>query len=651
MPTQARYYSSNAAKTTLAASISSSATSLTLAAASNLPAQYPYTLILEKDTANEEVVEVTGLVGSAYQITRNIDSSGAKAHAFGANVEHGVSARDFTESRQHEVATTSVHGVTGDVVGTSGSQTLTSKTLTTATLGSALDAGGYKITNLATPTSSSDAVRKDFADAQVAAASTSASSASTSASSAATSASSSATSAASSALSYTTFNDQYLGSKSSAPTLNNSGGPLVNGNLYFNTTDSTLYVRNAGAWQAAAVSTSGFATLGTNAFTAAQTITIASGTAIPLKITNAGTNYSFLVEDEASTDTTPFLIDANGTIVTGYTSALSADGYSGLTTSPRFQVQGTTGAGSAIGLSNWANNAASAAALAFNKSKSGTIGTYSATVSGDDIGGIVFNGDDGTALIRSSLIFAEVDGTVSTGVVPGRIGIHTADATTGTITERMRIDSKGSIGIGGTASAGTTLRIGKNLTGAVTSYGIYNNNAVQSDVTTSAQLFSTFPSVVDTAFTLGSLVHFQASQGTKGASATITSQYGYLASSTLTGATNNYGFYSGVAAATGAWGFYGFGTANNYMAGRLGVGLAITTGAMMQITNTTASDIAFVIKGAAAQSNYLTQWKDSADTQLARVESNGTFVSPSHTSLDASGYSVDIALMNIMGAY
>ncbi|NBR26497.1 MAG: hypothetical protein EBU08_22495, partial [Micrococcales bacterium] len=106
MPTQARYYSSNAAKTTLAASISSSATSLTLAAASNLPAQYPYTLILEKDTANEEVVEVTSLVGSAYQITRNIDSSGAKAHAFGANVEHGVSARDFTESRQHEVATT-----------------------------------------------------------------------------------------------------------------------------------------------------------------------------------------------------------------------------------------------------------------------------------------------------------------------------------------------------------------------------------------------------------------------------------------------------------------------------------------------------------------------------------------------------------------
>ena len=107
MPSPSRYYSSNAAKTTLADSISSSATSLTLSAAANLPSQYPYTLILEKDTANEEVIEISGLIGSSYTIgTRGVDSSGAKAHAVGANVEHGVSARDFTESRSHEIATT-----------------------------------------------------------------------------------------------------------------------------------------------------------------------------------------------------------------------------------------------------------------------------------------------------------------------------------------------------------------------------------------------------------------------------------------------------------------------------------------------------------------------------------------------------------------
>lgn len=129
MPSPSRYYSSTAAKTTLLNSISAVSSSLELSAASNLPVQYPYTLILEKDTANEEIVEVTSLVGTAYQITRNIDNSGAKSHAVGALVEHGVSARDFTESRAHEVAS-NAHNVTGDIVGTGGAQTLASKTLT-----------------------------------------------------------------------------------------------------------------------------------------------------------------------------------------------------------------------------------------------------------------------------------------------------------------------------------------------------------------------------------------------------------------------------------------------------------------------------------------------------------------------------------------
>ena len=217
MPSPSRYYSSNAAKTTLADSISSSATSLTLSAASNLPAQYPYTLILEKDTANEEVVEVTSLVGSSYQITRNIDSSGAKAHAVGANVEHGVSARDFTESRAHEVATTSVHGISGDVVGTSGAQTLTSKTLTTPTINGATISGtftstatisggtitGASITGLAEPTAASSAATRNYIDTQTTSAAASATAAATSASSASTSASSAATSAASAATSAT----------------------------------------------------------------------------------------------------------------------------------------------------------------------------------------------------------------------------------------------------------------------------------------------------------------------------------------------------------------------------------------------------------------------------------------------------------------
>lgn len=42
-----------------------------------------------------------------------------------------------------------------------------------------------------------------------------------------------------------------------------------------------------------------------------------SGSNIAMKITNTGTNYSFFVEDSASTDSTPFLIDASGNVGVG----------------------------------------------------------------------------------------------------------------------------------------------------------------------------------------------------------------------------------------------------------------------------------------------------------------------------------------------
>ena len=146
----------------------------------------------------------------------------------------------------------------------------------------------------------------------------------------------------------------------------------------------------------------------------------------------------------------------------------------------------------------------------------------------------------------------------------------------GASAERMRIDSAGQVGIGSTPSAGTTLRIGKNLTGAVNSLGVYNNQAIQSDVTSGAQLFSTFPTTAAAAFTLGSLTHYSASQSTIGAGSAITNQYGFLVQPTLTGATNNYGFYGGIASGTGRWNLFMAGTAANYLAGSLSIGVAST---------------------------------------------------------------------------
>jgi len=89
-------------------------------------------------------------------------------------------------------------------------------------------------------------------------AATSASSASTSATAAATSATNAATSATNAAASYDAFDDRYLGSKSSAPSVDNDGDALVTGALYFDTTAGGMYVYTGSAWEAAYSGASGF---------------------------------------------------------------------------------------------------------------------------------------------------------------------------------------------------------------------------------------------------------------------------------------------------------------------------------------------------------------------------------------------------------
>ena len=73
-----------------------------------------------------------------------------------------------------------------------------------------------------------------------------ASDASTSATAAATSETNAATSATAAAASYDSFDDRYLGAKSSDPTVDNDGDALVDGALYFNTTNNVMMVYDLG---------------------------------------------------------------------------------------------------------------------------------------------------------------------------------------------------------------------------------------------------------------------------------------------------------------------------------------------------------------------------------------------------------------------
>jgi hypothetical protein len=83
---------------------------------------------------------------------------------------------------------------------------------------------------------------------------TAAASSATGAASSATGAASSATGAASSATaaatSLDTFDDKFLGAKSSNPSVDNDGDTLATGALYFHTGDNNMRVYNGSAWQA-----------------------------------------------------------------------------------------------------------------------------------------------------------------------------------------------------------------------------------------------------------------------------------------------------------------------------------------------------------------------------------------------------------------
>jgi len=92
-------------------------------------------------------------------------------------------------------------------------------------------------------------------------AATSETNAGTSETNASNSASAAATSAAEAAASADAFDDVYLGSKSSDPTVDNDGDPLAAGMLYYNTVSNIMRIYSGSAWENVAVSTAGFATL------------------------------------------------------------------------------------------------------------------------------------------------------------------------------------------------------------------------------------------------------------------------------------------------------------------------------------------------------------------------------------------------------
>lgn len=162
--------------------------------------------------------------------------------------------------------------------------------------------------------------------------------------------------------------------------------------------------------------------------------------------------WEFYVSDENKKylyDGTAWIVqynvwDSGGRELVGLTTARSIAGASRLR-----QMESSNGQASYSITRN--SPSATGPVIAFGKTRGSLAGDVTAVTSGDELGLFQWGGADGATVdSNGARLRAIVDGAVSTGVVPGRFEIDTANSS-GVLTNAVKIDSLQNILIGGSA--------------------------------------------------------------------------------------------------------------------------------------------------------------------------------------------------------
>jgi hypothetical protein len=228
---------SNAASSASAAATSATnaASSATAAASSASSASTSASTATTK--ASEAATSATGAASSASSASSSASTASTKAS------EASTSATNAASSASSASTSASNASTSATSASTSASNASTSATNAASSASSASTSASTATTQATNASNSASAAATSATNA-----SNSASTASTQATNAASSATAAASSAAAAASALDSFDDRYLGSKSSDPTVDNDGNALLTGALYYNTTTQTMKVYDGANW-------------------------------------------------------------------------------------------------------------------------------------------------------------------------------------------------------------------------------------------------------------------------------------------------------------------------------------------------------------------------------------------------------------------
>ena len=203
------------------------------------------------DAANKTYIDTqtTSAATSATAAASSATAAASSATAAAASATSASTAQTAAELAETNAETAETNAETAET----NAETAETNAAASATTATTQASNASTSATTASTQASNASTSATTASTQASNASTSATAAASSATAAASSATSAASSATSAATAQTaaeaaldTFDDKYLGAKSSAPTLDNDGNALTDGALYFLTTTNVMYAYDLG---------------------------------------------------------------------------------------------------------------------------------------------------------------------------------------------------------------------------------------------------------------------------------------------------------------------------------------------------------------------------------------------------------------------